>query len=84
MDEIYRTLGSEHEADLEREARKWRRADVARRLRHASAPARHEEGRITRRLLTRQGRAASRCVGRYRLRLKAASLRLIVLLTCKP
>jgi uncharacterized iron-regulated membrane protein len=26
MDEIYRMLGSEHEADLEREAQKWQRA----------------------------------------------------------
>jgi hypothetical protein len=26
MDEMYRMLGREHEADLEREARKWQRA----------------------------------------------------------
>ncbi len=26
MDEMYRMLGREHEADLEREARKWERA----------------------------------------------------------
>jgi len=26
MDETYRMLGREHEADLEREARKWQRA----------------------------------------------------------
>lgn len=39
MDEMYRMLGREHEADLEREARTWRRADVARRLRHVPAPA---------------------------------------------
>ena len=36
---MYRMLGREHEADLEREARKWRRADMARRLRHVPAPA---------------------------------------------
>ena len=27
MDETYRMLGREHEADLEREAQRWRRAD---------------------------------------------------------
>ena len=31
MDEIYRMLGREHEADLERDAEKWRRAAEARR-----------------------------------------------------
>jgi hypothetical protein len=31
MDEIFRMLGKEHEADLEREALKWRRAAAARR-----------------------------------------------------
>jgi hypothetical protein len=30
MDEMYRMLGREHEADLEREALKWRRAAEAR------------------------------------------------------
>ena len=30
MDEMYRMLGREHEADLEREASKWRRAGEAR------------------------------------------------------
>ena len=30
MDETYRMLGREHEADLEREALKWRRAAEAR------------------------------------------------------
>jgi hypothetical protein len=36
MDEIFRMLGKEHEADLEREALKWRRAAAARRS--SSAP----------------------------------------------
>jgi hypothetical protein len=39
MDEMYRMLGREHEADLEREARKWHRADEVRKQRRASAPA---------------------------------------------
>jgi hypothetical protein len=39
MDETLRMLGREHEADLEREARKWQRADEVRRTRPASAPA---------------------------------------------
>jgi hypothetical protein len=30
MDETYRMLGREHEADLEREAAKWRLGDLAR------------------------------------------------------
>ena len=33
MDETYRMLGREHEADLEREAAKWRLADQARKRR---------------------------------------------------
>ena len=34
MDEMYRMLGKEHQADLEREAQKWRRAaEVPRRRR---------------------------------------------------
>jgi hypothetical protein len=37
MDEQYRMLGSEHDAQLEREARKWQRADEARRSRPARA-----------------------------------------------
>jgi hypothetical protein len=37
MDETYRMLGSEHEADLEREAQKWRRAAEVRG--HPRAPA---------------------------------------------
>jgi hypothetical protein len=39
MDETYRMLGREHEADLEREALKWRRADEVRAQRRASAIA---------------------------------------------
>jgi hypothetical protein len=31
MDEMYRMLGREHEADLEHDAVKWRRADEVRR-----------------------------------------------------
>jgi len=38
MDETYRMLGREHEADLEREAQKWRRADEVRGRGH-SVPA---------------------------------------------
>lgn len=38
MDEIYRALGKEHEADLERDAERWRRAaEVAGQPRSASA-----------------------------------------------
>jgi hypothetical protein len=40
MDEMYRMLGREHEADLEREARKWQRATEARVGRRPAAPAR--------------------------------------------
>jgi hypothetical protein len=39
MDETYRMLGREHEADLEREALKWRRAVEVRAQRRASAIA---------------------------------------------
>ena len=38
MDETYRMLGREHEADLEREAQKWQRADEVRGRGH-SVPA---------------------------------------------
>jgi hypothetical protein len=40
MDEMYRMLGKEHEADLEREAAKWRRAAEVRERpgTHAAAP----------------------------------------------
>jgi hypothetical protein len=38
MDETYRMLGKEHEADLEREAQKWRRAAEARGKRRAAVP----------------------------------------------
>jgi hypothetical protein len=40
MDEMYRMLGKEHEADLEREARKWQRALEVRGRRRAPANAR--------------------------------------------
>ena len=41
MDETYRMLGREHEADLEREALKWRRAAEVRKRKPAHAvPAR--------------------------------------------
>jgi len=36
MDETYRMLGREHEADLEREAERWRLANQAREPRRAS------------------------------------------------
>jgi hypothetical protein len=39
MDETYRMLGAAHEADLERDARKWRRAAEARRAKRDSAVA---------------------------------------------
>ena len=45
MDEMYRMLGREHEADLEREARKWERAAEVRGQR--AAP---ESGRRGKRL----------------------------------
>ena len=42
MDETYRMLGREHEADLEREALKWRRAADARQRLRADAPTRDD------------------------------------------
>jgi hypothetical protein len=45
MDEMYRMLGREHEADLEREARKWERAAEVRGQRPAP-----ESGRRGKRL----------------------------------
>ncbi len=41
MDEMYRMLGREHEADLEREALKWRRASVLPKGRGADAATPH-------------------------------------------
>jgi hypothetical protein len=38
MDETYRMLGREHQADLEREARKWQRAAEVGGRRRAPAP----------------------------------------------
>jgi hypothetical protein len=45
MDETYRMLGREHEADLEREAQKWRRAAEVRGQRR---PARDRSASRTR------------------------------------
>jgi hypothetical protein len=45
MDEMYRMLGREHEADLEREALKWRRAAEVRERPGADAAAPHD-GRL--------------------------------------
>jgi hypothetical protein len=42
MDETYRMLGREHEADLERDAQKFRRADEVRASGRASAPSADE------------------------------------------
>jgi len=44
MYETYRMLGAEHEADLERDARKWRRA--------AEVRGSRESGRLWHRLVT--------------------------------
>jgi hypothetical protein len=43
MDETYRMLGREHEADLEREALKWRRAAEVRQRPGADAAAPHTD-----------------------------------------
>jgi hypothetical protein len=48
MDETYRILGKEHEAELEREAQKWRRADEVRGRRRPSASAPAEQKGSTR------------------------------------
>ena len=45
MDEMYRMLGREHEADLEREARKWERAAEVRGRRPAPGGGRRR-GRL--------------------------------------
>jgi hypothetical protein len=47
MHETYRMLGQEHEADLEREAEKWRRAAEIGRPGHASAAAPNTNRRRT-------------------------------------
>jgi hypothetical protein len=60
MDETYRMLGREHEADLEREAIKWRRAAE---LRERHREMRTERDRLKtriRRLLVRAGAFANR------------------------
>jgi hypothetical protein len=43
MDEMYRMLGREHEADLEREALKWRRAAEVRERPGADAAHPHDD-----------------------------------------
>ena len=43
MDEMYRMLGREHEADLEREALKWRRAAEVREPPGADAAPPHDD-----------------------------------------
>jgi hypothetical protein len=43
MDEMYRMLGREHEADLEREALKWRRAAEVRERPVADGRAPHND-----------------------------------------
>jgi hypothetical protein len=53
VDETYRMLGQEREADLEREAEKWRRAAPARGQRPASVPARFRP--VSRRLFFAAG-----------------------------
>jgi hypothetical protein len=46
MDQAFQMLGREHEADLEREAEKWHRADAVRRASRAPAAASdHARGR---------------------------------------
>jgi hypothetical protein len=47
MDEMYRILGREHEADLERDALKWRRASEARAARRELVRAGGEARRRT-------------------------------------
>jgi hypothetical protein len=42
MDEMYRMLGREHQADLEREADKWQRAAQVRERPRAHAAAPHD------------------------------------------
>jgi hypothetical protein len=49
MDEMYRMLGREHEADLEREALKWRRAAEVRERPDAGAAGAHND-RVQRRM----------------------------------
>ncbi len=48
MDETYRMLGKEHEADLDREAERWRRAAEVRRQRRDAVPASTQRTRWTR------------------------------------
>ncbi len=64
MDETYRMLGREHEADLEREALNWRRAAQVRErpLSHAVAPHGDRLHKRFRRVLTRVAAFAARRV----------------------
>ena len=48
MDETYRMLGREHQADLEREALKWQRADRVRGREHAPMVTPGIEKQLTR------------------------------------
>ncbi len=58
MDETYRMLGREHEADLERQARKWQRAAEVRGRRRAPAAA-PDIGRQRKRVRVVLARAAA-------------------------
>jgi len=63
MDEMYRILGREHEADLEREAVKWRRAAEARSARsdaqEAHLPARRRRPALVAGLFARVARGVT-------------------------
>jgi hypothetical protein len=63
MDETYRMLGREHQANLEREARNWQRADEARK----SRPAHADSADTTRRAET-AGRPARGRIAAFLLR----------------
>ena len=58
MDEMYRMLGREHQADLKRDADKWRRAAEARERPIANAAAPHN-GRLQRRVHLALARVAA-------------------------
>ena len=58
MDEMYRMLGREHEADLEREALKWRRAAEVRDRPVAGGRASYN-GRLQKRVHSVLARAAA-------------------------
>jgi hypothetical protein len=58
MDEMFRMLGREHEADLEREALRWQRAANAGRRPRRAARAPREVRLALARLATLMGRTA--------------------------